>query len=212
LLPEAGLRRGATIAVAGSVTLALALLAGPSAAGSWTAVVGLPALGAEAAAGMGVALERLALVPEPGSDRWPVVVAALLEELDVVVAVPPRHLRATHARRLTARARERDGVLVVLGGRELGHEPVHLHLTVTESRWIGLGRGHGRLLARQVEVVARGRGAATRERRARLWLPAPHGGVSAVDDHHDNHDNHDNHDHRDHHESHEQPATDSRAG
>jgi hypothetical protein len=182
LLPEAGLRRGSTIAVTGSVTLALALLAGPSAAGSWGAVVGLPSLGAEAAAELGVALERLALVPEPGFERWPVVVAALLEDLDIVLAVPPPRVRAAHARRLTARARERDGVLVVLGSRGLGAEPVDLQLAVTGSRWTGLGRGHGRLTARQVEVVARGRRAAARERRARLWLPGPGGGVTRVDD------------------------------
>lgn len=182
LLPEAGLRRGSTVAVAGSVTLALALLAGASAAGSWSAVVGLPALGAEAAAELGVALERLALVPEPGIERWPVVVAALLEELDVVLAVPPPQLRAAHARRLTARARERDSVLLVLGARRLGAEPVDLRLTATSGGWAGLGHGHGRLLARQVEVVARGRRAAARERRARLWLPASGGGVAVVDD------------------------------
>ncbi len=32
---------------------------------------------------------------------------------------------------------------------------------------------HGRLEARRVEVVADGRGAATKERRATLWLPGP---------------------------------------
>src|SRR5207245_1888998 len=106
LLPEAGLRRGSTVAVTGSVTLAMALLAGPSAAGSWGAVVGLPSLGAEAAAALGVA-----------------------------------------------------------GGR-----------------WRGVGGGHGRLVARQVGVVARGRRAAARERRARLWLPGPNGEVEPVDD------------------------------
>ena len=178
LLPEAGLRRGSTVAVTGSVTLAMALLAGPSAAGSWGAVVGLPALGAEAAAELGVALERLALVPEPGIERWPVVVAALLEGIDIVLAVPPPKVRAQHARRLTARARERDGVLVLLGSRRLGAEPVDLQLAVMGGRWTGLGRGHGRLMARQVEVVARGRGAAARERRARLWLPGPGGEVA----------------------------------
>jgi hypothetical protein len=182
LLPEAGLRRGSTVAVSGSVALAMALLAGPSAAGSWGAVVGLPSLGAEAAAEMGVALERLALVPEPGIERWPVVVAALLEDLDIVLAVPPPRVRAAHARRLSARARERDGVLVVLGSRGLGAEPVDLQLAVKDGRWTGLGRGHGRLVARQVEVVARGRRAAARERRARLWLPAPGGEVMLADD------------------------------
>jgi hypothetical protein len=182
LLPEGGLRRGSTIAVTGSVTLALAVLAGPSASGSWTAIVGLPSLGVEAAAELGVALERLALVPEPGIERWPVVVAALLDELDIVLAPPPPRMCAAHARRLTARARERDGVLVVLGSRGLGVEPVDLQLTVTDGRWRGLGHGHGHLMTRQVEVVARGRRAAARERRARLWLPAPGGGVERVAD------------------------------
>ncbi len=32
---------------------------------------------------------------------------------------------------------------------------------------------HGRLEARRVEVIADGRGAATKERRAVLWLPGP---------------------------------------
>jgi hypothetical protein len=109
-------------------------------------------------------------------------VAALLEELDVVLAAPPAHLRAVHARRLTARARERGGALVVLGRREPAGLPVDLRLTVIGERWTGLGQGYGRLLARRVEVVANGRRAAARERRAQLWLPAPGGGVLAVDD------------------------------
>jgi hypothetical protein len=135
----------------------------------------------EAAVELGVALERLALVPEPGVERWPVVVAALLDELDVVLAAPPARLRAPYARRLVARAREREGVLVVVGSRGLGPEAVDLQLAVTGSRWRGLGHGHGHLLSRQVEVVAHGRRAAARERRARLWLPAAGGGVVAVD-------------------------------
>src|SRR3954463_126996 len=43
LLPDRGLRRGPTVAVGGGVgatSLALALAAGPSAAGSWCAAVG----------------------------------------------------------------------------------------------------------------------------------------------------------------------------
>src|SRR4029453_14259220 len=57
LLPGHGLRRGTTVAVAGSAALALALVAGASAAGSWVAAVGLPDLGIVAAAEAGVALE-----------------------------------------------------------------------------------------------------------------------------------------------------------
>ncbi|MCK9924395.1 hypothetical protein MXD61_21430, partial [Frankia sp. AgPm24] len=89
LLPEEGLRRGTTVTVTGSASLVLTLLRGPSQAGGWCAVVGFAELGLLAAAESGIALERLALVPEPGP-RWPVVVAALLDAMDVVVVRPPR--------------------------------------------------------------------------------------------------------------------------
>src|SRR5690606_11244338 len=66
-----GLVRGTSVQVTGagdgqgSTSLALAVLAGPSAAGSWAAVVGVPALGLAAAAGFGVDLGRLVLVAPP---------------------------------------------------------------------------------------------------------------------------------------------------
>jgi hypothetical protein len=87
LLPPGGLRRGSAVAVRGSASLLLALLAGPSQEGAWCAVVGLPALGLVAAAEIGVALERLALVPDPGPD-WAAVAGALLDAVDVVVVAP----------------------------------------------------------------------------------------------------------------------------
>ena len=173
LLPGGGLRRGSTVAVAGSTSLALALLAGPSAAGSWCAAVGLPSLGLVAAAEVGVVLGRLALVAAPGGD-WAAVVAALLDALDVVVVRPPeRGVRAPDARRLAARARERGSVLVPLGR----WDGADVRLSVVRSAWEGLGAGAGHLRARQVEVVAEGRGAAARPRRARLWLPSANGAV-----------------------------------
>ncbi|MBA2496786.1 MAG: hypothetical protein H0V33_06755, partial [Acidimicrobiia bacterium] len=69
LLPG-GLRRGSSLAVGvgragrpgGATSLALAVAAGPSAAGSWVAAVGVPSLGLAAAAGYGVDLDRLVLV------------------------------------------------------------------------------------------------------------------------------------------------------
>src|ERR1700721_2560798 len=69
LLPEHGVRRGSVIAVRGSggaSSLLLALLAPPLAEGSWAAVVGLPELGFEAAAGIGMHLERVVIIPRPG--------------------------------------------------------------------------------------------------------------------------------------------------
>ena len=177
LLPGGGLRRGSTVAVAGSTSLALALLAGPSAAGSWCAVVGMPSLGLVAAAEVGAAVGRLALVAAPGRD-WAAVVAALLDALDVVVVrAPDRAVRAADARRLGARARERGAVLVPLGR----WDGADVRLSVARSAWEGLDGGSGHLRARLVEVVAEGRGAAARPRRARLWLPAPDGTIAPAD-------------------------------
>jgi hypothetical protein len=175
LLPGQGLRRGSTVAVGRSAALALALVAGASAAGSWVAAVGLPDLGIVAAAETGIALERLALVPAPGATAWPTVVAAFLDAVDVVLVRPPARLPAAQARRLAARARERGAVLVPLGAWS---EPADLRLAVTASSWLGLGQGHGSLRARQVEVLVAGRGAASRERRVLLWLPSPSGAIA----------------------------------
>jgi hypothetical protein len=175
LLPGRGLRRGTTVTVSRSAALALALVAGASAAGSWMAAVGLPDLGIVAAAETGIALERLALVPAPGARAWPTVVAALLDAVDVVLVRSPARLPAAQARRLAARARERGAVLVPLGAWP---QPADLRLAVTSSAWSGLGQGHGTLQARRVEVLVTGRGAATRERRSLLWLPSPDGTIA----------------------------------
>lgn len=88
LLPGAGLRSGAVYSVRTSTALVMAMMAGPSAEGAWCGVVGMPSFGAEAARGLGVDLERLVLVPDPGQD-WLNVVAALVDALTVVVVRPP---------------------------------------------------------------------------------------------------------------------------
>jgi hypothetical protein len=137
-LPGSGLRRGASYSIEGSTALALATLIGASEAGSWCGVVGVPSLGAETAAGLGVDLDRLALVPFPGTS-WLEVVAALIEAVDIVVVRPPPRVFDADARRLAARVRQRGAVLVVLG-QWPGCE---LRLTVTGSQWTGLGAGHG---------------------------------------------------------------------
>jgi hypothetical protein len=177
LLPEGGLRRGSTVSVVGATSLALALLAGPSQAGSWCAAVGMPSLGLVAATEVGIALERFPLVARPGGE-WPGVVAALLDAVDVVLVCLPRHVRTADARRLAARARDRGAVLIANGSSTALATDVRL--SVVETAWEGLGPGHGRLRARRMEVVAGGRGAAARERRVSLWLPAATGGVEAV--------------------------------
>jgi len=141
-----------------------------------------------------------------GPGGWAWVVATLLDAVDLVIAWPPgagsAGVRPADARRLVARARERGSVLVVAleagagagagAGRRTGArdwpEAPDIHLAVARSEWNRLGGGGGpeavsgvgagRLRGRRVDVVAGGRGAAARERRATLWLPAPGGGVT----------------------------------
>lgn len=176
LLPWGGLRRGSTVSVRGSTSLLLALIATATAEGCWAAVVGLPHLGVLAAAELGVAVHRLALVPQPGADAAVVerTVAALLDGIDLVsVAVPV----APHtARRLSARARQRKAVLVPFGA----WPGADVELSYGEGAWSGLGAGHGVLAERRVEVRASGRGAASRPARAELLLPGAGGGVGSV--------------------------------
>jgi hypothetical protein len=187
VLPAPGLRQGTTAAVGaapgvtGATSLALALAAGASQAGSWVAAVGLGSLGLVAASEMGVAFERLVLVADPGRDRdgWAPVVASLVDGFDVVL-VAAHALRPADARRLVARVRERGAVLVAVGG-DLPGQRSPLQLTVTSSRWEGLGEGWGHLQGRRVTVEAGGRGEAARGRRAELWLPDPDGTVTAVE-------------------------------
>jgi hypothetical protein len=207
ILPAAGVRRGTTAAVGarpgvtGATSLALALAAGPSQAGSWVAAVGLGSLGLVAAAELGVVLERLVVVSDPGGERAGrlSVLAALVDGFDVVLVAAglgerrgpgqgrgrvqgggQGRMRAGDARRLVARVRERGSVLVAVGG-DLPGERSPLRLTVTSSTWRGLGDGWGHLQGRRIEVEVGGRGEAARGRRAELWLPGPDGAVAVAD-------------------------------
>ncbi len=182
LLLGGGIPRGATVLVDGpaATSMALAVAAGPSGAGSWTAAVGVPALGLMAAAEAGIALDRLVVVTRPEPRSWSTVVAALVDAFDVVLVHPPR-VRPSEARRLGARARERGAVLIQTGvGAAGGHAILDpdLRFRVTDVDWEGLGWGHGCLRARKVTIESSGRGAASRPRRASLWLPGPDGEIA----------------------------------
>ncbi len=171
LFPGGGLRRGSTVSVRGATSLVLALLAAPTRDGSWAAVTGLPELGLAAAAELGVDLERLALVPDPGAELV-AVVSALVDGFDLVVlgrsaSVPPQT-----ARRLAGRVRNRGTVLLTAGP----WPGADVELKVSGRRWHGLTQdGHGHLTARTVVATSRGRGAAVRSLSVGLLLPGPEG-------------------------------------
>jgi hypothetical protein len=106
------------------------------------------------------------------------VVGNLLAGVDAVLACPPAHLLAMAARQLSDRARHHGSVLVVRDGWP---GPADLRIEVEQARWEGLGPGHGRLSARRMALVARGRGRAARERRAEIWLPSASGGLETAE-------------------------------
>lgn len=191
LLPD-GLRRGSTIAVTSSVSLLLALLGGPSRHGAWTAMVGMPAISAEAAAEAGIELERLAIISPPDTgwsgSSWTTAVGALLDAVDVVVARPGcfgqngftsqnkgnlgRNGTVTDgdARRLTARARSKDAVLVLFGQQAESWPAVEVKLSARHGDWTGIGDGYGRLTRHRLLVSAIGKGRSARPRTSELWL------------------------------------------
>lgn len=166
LLPGGALKEGATYSVDRSLTLLMLLLAAPSAAGSWCGVVGVPEFGVEAAAGFGVDLERLVLVPEPG-DQWLATTAAIADALNVIVVRPPRKASDSSVARLSARLRKRGATLLVLGTWPQSEAM----LSITESSWSGIGNGHGHLQSRDATITVTSRSGAGRPRSARIRLP-----------------------------------------
>ena len=177
LLPGGGLAKGAVVAVDQPGALCLALAAGASQAGMWCGVAGIPELGVVAAAGMGIEPDRMMLVPEPGP-RWAEVAAVMLAACEVVLLRPPGHVPATLRRRVETVACKNGSALIVAAE----WEGAPIRLAVAWQQWKGAGDGYGRLRARLTEVVADGRGALARPRRARLWLPGPDGKVTTASD------------------------------
>jgi hypothetical protein len=157
------LRTGGSYGV-DSASLALALAAGASSAGEWVGFAGWPDFGAEAAAELGVELDRTVLVPDPG-EHWLEVAAALVDVLRVVVLRPPARVDERSAGVLDARLRKRSSVLVVWGD----WPRCEARLSLEDARWTGPDHGHGRLRARRVRVAVR-RGSAPPVR-AELGFP-----------------------------------------
>jgi hypothetical protein len=178
LLPGGGLRRGSTVCLpADTPSLVLALLAEASARGSWCALVGLPEIGAVAAAEAGMDLSRLALVPDPAAELV-AVLATLLDGVELVAVTGTAALRAGDRQRLTARTRAAGAVLLSLGS----WPGADLRIDLTGDReagpggWCGICEsGHGRLRERRVHLRAHGRGGAHAGQTRTVLLPGPSG-------------------------------------
>jgi hypothetical protein len=169
VLPWAGVKKGSVIETR-SRALGWLLVAEAAKLGSWVAAVGVPSPSWAAAAELGVPLDRIAVISTPPVEVAGTVLAALADAVEFVLVDPSVNIRPHELRRLIARVRERRGVLVSFGEVGAAWEGVDVRLSVTQSRWHGLGNGHGALTGREVDVHAVGRGAAMRPRNTTMWL------------------------------------------
>ena len=175
LVPGGAVVRGSVLRVAGapgagSTTVAFELAAAFTALGEWAAAVDLDAtLGPLAAAEAGVALERFAVVRRVPPARWATVVAALLDGVSLVLAEVPRGVRLGDARRLEARVREREAVLVAAEPHGVVWPAGAAYVVhAAASAWDGLEPGAGVLAGRRLQVRVEGRGQAARPRAGEL--------------------------------------------
>jgi hypothetical protein len=162
---------------AGATSAALALAAAATIAGEWAAFVEPTtlkgthfSLGGVAAIEAGIEPARCALVRAVSRERWATVVGALLDGVLVVVAAVPPRLALGDARRLQARARERQAVLVALEsvpGAVMGMWPADAtrRIVVDGVEWRGLEAGAGLLAERVVHAHVAGKGAPPRDAR-----------------------------------------------
>lgn len=172
LLPDQGLRVGSAYSLSPSPSLLGALLSAASQKGSWCAIIGMPTIGVEAMADLGVDLERLVLVPDPGP-RW-LTVATALSEVIPLIAVHPRS-RASDAdiSRLNARLRDRGCTLLVTAPWPQSEATIR----VEKTEWHGLGEGWGLLADRTMTLRATSRRQEA-PRRVQVRLPDALGEVA----------------------------------
>jgi hypothetical protein len=166
LVPGGAVNRGSVLSTEGSgaTSIAFEFVASVTALGEWAAAVDLDGtLGAVAARDAGVELDRFAVVRRVPPARWATVVAALLDGVSLVLAEVPRGVGAADARRLVARAREREAILVVCDAAHRWQGSTALTLHASNRAWDGLDDA-GFLTRRTMVVEVGGRGAAARPR------------------------------------------------
>ena len=182
MLPDGGLQRGRVVGCDGpaAVSAAVALVAGAVRAGSWVLLLDASTVGLEALAELGVPLHRVvAVATGSGPAAWAERVAAAADGFELILTVPPRGAERVE-RRVRQRLHARGAVLVSVGVATATHSVgCDITVTTTAPRWVGIGQGHGRLVAREVDVVVAGR-RIPRPAQRTLWLPGPDGRVTVA--------------------------------
>lgn len=180
MLPDGGLQRGRVVGCDGpaAVSLACGIAAGAIRAGSWLLLLGTSMVGLEALDELGVPLHRVVSV-DAGPATWAERLVAAVDGFELILTAPP-HGAERVERKVRQRVQARGAVVLSITGAS-GRIGCDLTLTSGAPRWVGIGQGHGRLVARQVEVVVAGRRVPRPVRRT-IWLPGPDGRMQAVAD------------------------------
>lgn len=166
---------GGRATAGGATSLLLGLLAGPDS--GWSAVVGLPELGLLAAAELGVDLNRIGVIPDPGADVLQVL-SVLTDGVDLIAVGEPRAGWGPQGRRRVLAGRLRQhGTVLLVAGRWPGAD---LRLTARHTGWVGIGRGHGRLRDRELTITVSGRRMSGRNSEHVVLLSGRRNGTVAV--------------------------------
>lgn len=177
VFPDQGLVRGRVLSCCGAAASSVAFSVASAALmeGAWMAVVDVDTFGADAAAELGVPLERVvrvdsasgatssapteSLSAERRAAEWIDVMGAAIDGFDIVVTRVPASLRTDRrpsaVRKLGSRVQQRGAVVLVLG--DTGALGSDITLTTQRTVWSGLGQGSGHLRQRRVDVEATGR-------------------------------------------------------
>lgn len=183
LLPDGGLRRGCVVTCTGVAarSLALSLAARPIDAGAWLAIVGVPDLGIEAAIEHGIDPERVVAVASGPAADWAERLVAAADGFEMLLTSPPPDAER-YVRKLRQRLTARGNVLLavrsgrVAGGPQLGAD---VELSTSGATWVGIGHGHGRLMARRITIRSSGR-RVPRPVALDCWLPGHDGRIDVA--------------------------------
>lgn len=184
-----GLQRGSTVLITGphgqgATSLALSLCAGATRSALWIGMLNASRIGLLSASELGVALDHLVLIPQP-IEKVATVASALMEACSLVLLGSDRPVARRDADRLQRRAREYRCVLLVLAPplqaranvpavtsrQTLWPEVPDTMIEIIGSTCVGINRGPGHLLQRQMRVEVTHRRGSIPLRTHELLLP-----------------------------------------
>jgi hypothetical protein len=170
LFRRGGLPRGELVTVTGELSLscALAAIAAATREQKWCAGIGLGEPAVSSIADLGIDLDHFVNLTTPGED-WLRVASILIESFDIIVVDPGFAPSPKERARLLAKIRERRMSLISLRPLSGSTEQIE----ITDTRWSGAERGHGRL--RSCLVRAR-----SQTGTHRFLLPGPTGTPAEV--------------------------------